>query len=113
MRSISLAMAIGAAAFALPLWAQGAPIEDPAAAFGARESVRDIALSPDGDMISYVAAGQGQSASVYSIDLASGEGRAVSYSSGEPLSYRWCNFSGDDRLVCALYGVLPAGTALA
>lgn len=113
MRITTWVMASVAAAFAVPLWAQGQPLDNPAAAFGARESVRAVAISPDGDTIAYVAAGQGQSASVYAIDLATGEGAAASYSSGEPLSYQWCNFSGDDRLVCALYGVLPAASALA
>lgn len=85
-------------------------LDDPAGHFGARESVHDVTLAPDGDGIAYVAPGRGQMANVYAIDLDSGEGRIVATSEGNPLSLRWCEYSGVDRLVCRLAGTMEDGT---
>lgn len=97
-------LAIALSALAQPALAQQRTLADPAAAFGARESVRGVDLSPDGSSLLYLAPGEGQSVSLYTVDLASGVTRTVSYSSGERLAYESCHFATEDRLVCRLYG---------
>lgn len=84
----------------------------PADAFGARESLADVSLSPDGTGIVYIAPGRGQASNVFSVDLESGEAALAATSSGDPLSVRWCEFAGRDRVVCRLYGIMQDGTAL-
>jgi hypothetical protein len=55
------------------LQAQAPAPADPAAAFGARESVISIRLSPNGRKVAYVAPSRGQGASLYIVDLDSGQ----------------------------------------
>jgi len=45
---------------------------DLAEAFGARESVEQISLSPDGSKIAYIAPRPGQGAALYTVNLADG-----------------------------------------
>lgn len=103
---------LGAALLASAVQAQETTLEDPASAFGARESIADIALAPDGASIVYVAPGAGQAANVYSIDLETGEGNTVATSSGDPFFLNWCEYSGVERIVCGLYGVDRQGQYL-
>lgn len=93
--------------------AQAQPLADPAAAFGARESVRGVDLSPDGGSLIYLAPNEGRSVSLYAVDLSTGDSRSISYSSGEPLAYDWCRFASNERLVCGLYGIRRINSTLA
>jgi hypothetical protein len=55
-----------------PLLGQGAKPFDAAAAFGARPSVADLSLSPDGADLVYVVPTTGQGSAVYTRSLGSG-----------------------------------------
>ncbi|MBC7987631.1 MAG: S9 family peptidase [Sphingomonadaceae bacterium] len=111
MRSFDFLVSLARLALAVllvvpsPAAAQQRTLENPAAAFGARESVRGVDISPDGRSLVYLAPGEGRSVSLYAVDLASGAARLVSYSSGDPLAYEFCRFASNLRLVCGLYGV--------
>lgn len=80
---------------------------DPAAAFGARESIEQISLSPDGTKIAYIAPSKGQSSQLFTIDL-NGDGKtfvALS-SSGKPDRLGRCSWISNTRLACNVYGVI-------
>jgi dipeptidyl aminopeptidase/acylaminoacyl peptidase len=82
---------------------------DAAAAFGARQSVLDVSLSPDGKSIAYVAATAGPGSAVVTRDLAEGsKGRIALVASGKPEHIRGCNWVSADRLVCTVLGVVPS-----
>lgn len=69
------AASVAALAYAAAVAAQPAAgvDEDVAAAFGARESVESISLSPDGSKLAYVAPVVGQGSALYTVDLATGD----------------------------------------
>lgn len=79
---------------------------DPAAAFGARESVQSIALSPDGRRIAFVEPAVGQGSILYTVDLAAGtEPRRVTAADGTDQRLGGCEFVSNQRLVCTVWGV--------
>ena len=92
------------ALFLLPAAAQ----TDPAAAFGARESIESIALSPNGQRILYVAPTRGQGSGVYTVDLATGESRLTTGVDGRTQRLLGCNWVSNERMVCEVYGVSVA-----
>ena len=57
------------------LFAQEVRSFDPPAAFGARQSVSDLRLSPDGQRVSYIAPTDGQGSVVYTLSLDKGARR--------------------------------------
>lgn len=79
--------------------------DDPAAAFGVRESVQSISLSPDGRMLAYVAPSAGQGSILYTVDIAGGEPRAAVRADGVEQRLAWCEFVGARRLVCLTHAV--------
>lgn len=72
----------------------------PAASFGARESVHDINISPDGTKVVYIAPAPGAASVVFVSDLAGGEPKPIMKSSGNPERLSWCGFLSNTRLVC-------------
>lgn len=84
-------------------------LEQDAAAFGTREAVTNLDLSPDGRLAVFVGAGPGRTTVVYVADIAAGSSKPVMYLKGEPDSYRWCAFASNSRLVCRYSAIIPAG----
>jgi hypothetical protein len=93
------------AAVMLPAQAGAQAPADPAAAFGARESIESIRLSPSGRKVAYVAPGRGQSSSLYIVDLASGESNVAASANRQPQRLGGCGWVSDARLVCTIYSV--------
>lgn len=92
---------------AAPLLAQTSASFDAAAAFGARPSVTDLSLSPDGMSIAYVSPGQGMGSVVYTLRLDNNaKARAALAVSGKPERLRGCDWVSNDRLICTVYGVV-------
>jgi dipeptidyl aminopeptidase/acylaminoacyl peptidase len=92
------------AAMALPglAWAQA----DNATLFGTRESVEQIALSPNGDRLVVIQpAPTGQGAAVYVVDLATGKPVRLTGIDGDPERLAWCRWVSNDRLLCSIYAV--------
>lgn len=83
-------------------------LEDPAAAFGARESVRDVTLSPDGSSVAYIAPGVDQETRLYVSDLTSGETHLATGADGDPWEIFDCQFVASERLVCRLYALVES-----
>jgi len=98
-----------------PLRALGADNFDAANAFGARESVTGLTLSPDGRNVAYVAPAEGEGSVLYTISLVnkSAAPRGVLRSDGKPYSIRHCDWASNERLVCFIYGVVEADFGLA
>lgn len=80
--------------------AQQSTLASDAAAFGAREAASQMAMSPNGKRIVYVGPGPGRASIVYVAELESGQVKPILRASGDPEEISWCNFVGDERLVC-------------
>ncbi len=97
---------------------QGAPAApaDSAIAFGAREAVLDVALSPSGRKVAFIAPGPGRTTLLYTADVGSGAEPFLALSAdGKPERLSGCGWVSDQRLVCTIYMVvttLSAGQAL-
>ena len=79
---------------------------DAAAAFGARESVFGMRLSPDGKSVAYVAPIEGQGSALYTFSLAEGaKARPALAVNGKPDRLEGCSWVANDRLACYLFGV--------
>ena len=84
---------------------------DPAAAFGARESIESIRLSPDGKRLAYVSPTKGQGSALYTVDLAGGaESKLTTVVDGEKQRLESCSWVSNDRMVCSLYAMITDGT---
>ncbi|MGP8032774.1 MAG: alpha/beta hydrolase family protein [Steroidobacteraceae bacterium] len=89
---------------------------DAAAAFGARPSVVDLSLSPDGQSLAWIAPGEGQGSIVYTMTLGGDtKPKPAVAATGSPERLESCSWLSNDRLVCEIYllakdaqwGVLP------
>ncbi|HEV2866968.1 MAG TPA: S9 family peptidase [Allosphingosinicella sp.] len=86
--------------------------QDPAAAFGAREGIEQIDLSPDGRHLVYLTPGPGASTMVAVQELGGTEARVVIRTDGNPERMRWCNFVTDTRIVCRLSVLVQDGNRI-
>jgi dienelactone hydrolase len=85
---------------------------DAATAFGARPSVFDMKLSPDGRSVSYLAPLQGQGSALYTLSLAEGAKPKLAVAvNGKPERLGYCSWVADDRLSCHIYANLTDPTA--
>ncbi|HYG47438.1 MAG TPA: S9 family peptidase [Allosphingosinicella sp.] len=84
----------------------GAPA-DPPAAFGAREGVLDIALSPSGGKVAFIAPGPGRSTLLYTVPVGSdSEPRLALSADGKPERLSSCGWVSEQRLICTVYMVV-------
>lgn len=82
---------------------------DPAAAFGAREGIEDIALSPDGKQIAFIAPGAGQSSALFVVPTdKTSVPRRVTGASGKPERLQYCYWVSNARLLCSIYVIQKA-----
>lgn len=72
--------------------------------FGRREGVNAMAVSPDGTKLVYVAPGKDRWWATMVVDVASGADKPIFAADANPEMLRWCNFAGNDRVVCRLTG---------
>ncbi|WP_326525820.1 alpha/beta hydrolase family protein [Sphingomonas sp.] len=76
---------------------------DAAAAFGARENLQGISLSPDGSKVAMIVAGQGRSAMLMIGDLvAGGAPKTLTRTSGDPDQLNGCDWASTTRLICSV-----------
>lgn len=96
-----LALSVAAPAAAAPA--------DPAAAFGARQGVEDIALSPDGKRIAFIAPGNGQSSALFVVPVdKSMPPVRITGASGDPERLLGCWWVSNARLLCSIYVIQRA-----
>ena len=84
---------------------------DPAVAFGARPSIEDISLSPDGTKIAYVAPRAGQGGSVFVATLGGAEPQVAASLDGDPERFGGCDWVSNSRLICQVFAMMQ-GTEL-
>ena len=97
-----------------PAASAAAPQAAPAELFGARESVQQIDISPDGQHVVYLQPGPGRSTIVYYSDLGANPApRVVVRSAGLNERLRWCSFVTNDRLICRITGMVEVDTVRA
>ncbi|MEG3088394.1 alpha/beta hydrolase family protein [Sphingomonas sp. PB4P5] len=86
---------------------------DIAKAFGAREGIQDISLSPDGRKVAIIKP-DGPRASVLTIgDLTTGASAGIMRSSGDPEKFRYCRWTTNTRIVCRISLISDATGQLA
>jgi dipeptidyl aminopeptidase/acylaminoacyl peptidase len=77
-----------------------------AEAFGKREGIQDISLSPDGTKVAYIEPTKGQGSQLFTVDLAGSQApKAALAASGDPERLNNCDWVSNERLVCLIYGV--------
>jgi len=101
-------------ALAMPVLA-AAQTFDATRAFGARESVEQASLSPDGTKLAYLSPTTGQGSAVYVVNLDAPNARAarIMNASGDPERLSQCRWASNTRLVCTIFAVTKVeGTML-
>lgn len=85
---------------------------DAALAFGARTSVEQISLSPDGTKVAYIAPRAGQGSALYTVTLG-GEPKVAVGVNGDPQRLDRCDWVSNERLACLVYSVVRDGEHVA
>jgi hypothetical protein len=92
------------AASAFLFLVNAAPPADPPAAFGAREGVLDVALSPSGDKVAFIAPGPGRATILYTSSTSGGSAPKHALSAdGKPERLVECDWVSEKRLVCTVF----------
>jgi dipeptidyl aminopeptidase/acylaminoacyl peptidase len=76
-----------------------------AVAFGARPSVIDMTLSPDGKRVAYLVPTKGQGTAVLTRELEPNAKAVAAAGSGDALRFTNCGWVSNDRLACTLAGL--------
>ena len=85
---------------------------DAAATFGARPSVSDVSLSPDGTNLAYIAPMRGQGSVLFTLALDKEPKPQVTLiAEGKPERLKSCGWVSNTRLVCTVYGVVDNASA--
>jgi len=85
-----------------PAYAQS----DAAKKFGAREAVRDVSVSPDGQHVSLVVSTGERGTGLLVATVGQGMKAILNYRA-DPLRLSWCAWATNQRLICSLYAVVP------
>lgn len=99
----------GGASLALASSALAAPfsLAEDARAFGARDQIQAVEISPGGSQLLYIAPTPGKGAAAYHVDLRTMQTRPLVRADGDPETLYWCAFGSDTQLVCQYGGLLP------
>ena len=83
-------------------------LQQAAQAFGARETIRQASLSPDGKVMATVEPHGLHGSVLRVLDLTDPHAKPadVMLSTGEPERIDWCRWTGQKRLVCMIFGIL-------
>jgi dipeptidyl aminopeptidase/acylaminoacyl peptidase len=81
---------------------------DTAAAFGARESIESMRLSPDGSQIAFLTPTAGQGSRLETVNVATAESRIAAVVDGRTQRLGGCNWVSNTRLVCSVFAMTDA-----
>jgi dipeptidyl aminopeptidase/acylaminoacyl peptidase len=114
LRTVCLLAGVAVAALAPQLaFAQStSSIEADAIAFGAREGVANMDLSPDGSRAVFTGPGPGRTTIIYVADIVAGTTTPILSSKSDPETLRWCAFVSNDRLACRFTAIIKSGDGL-
>ena len=91
---------------AIPAVAEQLSVEQ---AFGAREGIEDVSLSPNGQKVAYIVPTKGQGNTLVTVDLSSdGVPKRALSASGAPGRISGCEWVSDSRLICTTWGVVDS-----
>lgn len=77
--------------------------DDAATAFGAREAIQQVSMSPDGNKIAYIVPAKGQGSRLYTVDITNtATPRVALAASGDPERLSWCEWVSNARLICQI-----------
>jgi acetyl esterase/lipase len=107
VRNALLATAGLFAIVSAPCAAATMPLDQAAKAFGTRENVRMMDISPSGNLIVMLVSGHGGQIGVMLANPATGATKMLTSSSGEGEYLRWCVFASETQLVCQVTGTTP------
>lgn len=85
---------------------------DQAKAFGARATVEDIALSPDGTRVVYLSPGPGPTTAVYVAAVSGGEAKRIGASDGNPERLTDCHWTSASQIVCQVFAMVGTEAGL-
>jgi acetyl esterase/lipase len=86
--------------------ADNSPAFDAATAFGARPSISDVSLSPDGKSAAYVSPLIGEGSALFTLKLTKDAKPQNALSvNGNPVRLGGCSWVSNERVVCVLYSV--------
>ncbi len=92
--------------------AAGAAPADPPAAFGARESVLSVSLSPSGRQLAFISPGPGLTTYLYTVDsTGGGTPRETLSADGKPERLEHCGWVSEVRLVCSIFMIGASASA--
>lgn len=95
--------------FCLAIGGPAVAAESTAAAFGAREYVQQVSLSPDGHQVAMIVPSPGRGAKLVTINIETGASKSILVASGEPERLTQCHWSTNTRLVCQIYAIISNG----
>ena len=101
-RALLLAAAIGSVTLARP--AIAGDLASDAKAFGARDTVQSMDISPSGKQLVAIVSGPGRQTVVKIVDVATKAAHPIILSGGSPESVDWCKFASETQLVCQYGG---------
>jgi dienelactone hydrolase len=101
-----MSAAASAAAWAGCAQAQVKTNDLEAALFGSRESATAVHLSPNGNLVSYIAPAANGGAVAFIANVQTGEAKPFLNSGKGPERLRWCAFVTDQRLVCRYTAII-------
>jgi len=105
-------VAVAATAFATVAQAQAPAGDMNAALFGARESATGVNISPNGNLVSYIAPAPGGNSVAFIANVQTGESKPFLNSGKGPEKLRWCAFVTDQRLICRYTAIVNDGEML-
>lgn len=94
----------------VPVGASAESTADAAAKFGARETVQQISLSPDGKRVAFIQPLGPRGARLFVASIDTGTPASILSSSGDPEQLSDCRWSTSSRLLCRVGVVLNDGT---
>lgn len=84
--------------------------DDAATAFGAREAIQQVSMSPDGNKIAYIVPAKGQGSRLYTVDITNAAmPRIALAASGDPERLSSCEWVSNARLICQI-GMVMRGS---
>src|ERR1044072_2511916 len=96
-RLLQLTVALLSACLTSQSFAEKSAVSREATAFGARQSIVGLSLSPDGSSVAYIAPGPGQASALYTQTLETeGKAKLAASASGKPERLDDCSWVTND-----------------
>ena len=104
LRLVGLLAGVAGIALSSSALAADHSLAEDAKAFGARESIRSVEVSPSGTKLLFIGAGPGRMSTLQYVDIATKAAKTVAASDGDPETLYWCGFGSDTQMVCKFGG---------